>query len=195
MLKGKTVLLRVDMNCPIHPDTHEILGAKRIEEVVETINALDGAKIVVISHQGRVGRDDFVGMEEHAKQLEKFSNKKVRYVADVIGSLAQKEIKEMSSEEIILLDNLRLCAEENYEFSLEESARTIMVQRLKDLFDLFILDSFPSAHRTHPSLVGFCTSITNMCRTSARKRSETIRQHTNSCKITIHSCIRRIEGG
>ena len=154
-VKDKTVLLRVDMNCPIHPDTCEILGTKRIEEVVETINALDGAKIVVISHQGRVGRDDFVGMEEHAKQLEKFSNKKVRYVADVIGSLAQKEIKEMKNDEIILLDNLRLCAEENYEFSLEESARTIMVQRLKDLFDLFILDSFPSAHRTHPSLVGF----------------------------------------
>ena len=59
-------------------------------------------------------------------------------------------------EIIILLDNLRLCAEENYEFSLEESAgTTIMVQRLKNLFDLFILDSFPSAHRTHPSLVGF----------------------------------------
>ena len=74
-VKDKTVLLRVDMNCPIHPDTCEILGTKRIEEVVETINALDGAKIVVISHQGRVGRDDFVGMEEHAKQLEKFSNK------------------------------------------------------------------------------------------------------------------------
>ena len=30
-----------------------------------------------------------------------------------------------------------------------------MVQRLKNLFDLFVLDSFPSAHRTHPSLVGF----------------------------------------
>ena len=55
-VKGKTVLLRVDMNCPIHPDTGEILGTKRIEEVVETINALDGAKVVVISHQGRVGR-------------------------------------------------------------------------------------------------------------------------------------------
>jgi len=154
-VNGKTVLLRVDMNCPIHPETGEILGTKRIEQVVETINALDGAKIVVISHQGRVGRDDFVGMEEHAKQLEKFSGKKVKYVADVIGSLAQEEIKKMDGSEIILLDNLRLCAEENYEFSLEESKRTIMVQRLKDLFELFILDSFPSAHRTHPSLVGF----------------------------------------
>ena len=61
----------------------------------------------------------------------------------------------MTGDEIILLDNLRLCAEENYEFSLAESAETMMVQRLKNLFDLFVLDSFPSAHRTHPSLVGF----------------------------------------
>ncbi len=85
-VKGKTVLLRVDMNVPIDPDTKQITGNKRIEEVATTIKALNGAKIVIISHQGRVGRDDFVGMEEHAKQLEKFSNKKVRYVADVIGS-------------------------------------------------------------------------------------------------------------
>ena len=37
-LKGKTVFLRVDMNCPIDPETLEISGTKRIEEIVETIN-------------------------------------------------------------------------------------------------------------------------------------------------------------
>jgi len=154
-IKGKTVLLRVDMNVPIDPITKEITGAKRIEDVAVTVNALDGAKIVIISHQGRVGRDDFVGMENHAKELEKFCGKKVKYVCDVIGTHAQSEIKKMDDNDVILLDNLRMCAEENYEFTLEESAKTIMVQRLKDLFDLFVLDSFPSAHRTHPSLVGF----------------------------------------
>ena len=118
-VKGKTVLLRVDMNVPIDPDTKKITGNKRIEDVSITIKALDGAKIVVISHQGRVGRDDFVGMENHAKELEKFCGKKVRYVSDVIGTHAKNEIKNMNSNEIILLDNLRLCAEENYEFTLE----------------------------------------------------------------------------
>ena len=154
-IKGKTVLLRVDMNVPIDPETKEITGNRRIEDVAITVKALDGAKIVIISHQGRVGRDDFVGMENHAKELEKFCGKKVKYVCDIIGTHAQSEIKNMNDNEIILLDNLRMCAEENYEFTLEESAKTIMVQRLKDLFDLFVLDSFPSAHRTHPSLVGF----------------------------------------
>ena len=154
-IKGKTVLLRVDMNVPIDSETKQITGNKRIEDVAVTVKALDGAKIVIISHQGRVGRDDFVGMENHAKELEKFCGKKIKYVCDIIGTHAQDEIKNMKNDEIILLDNLRMCAEENYEFTLEESAKTIMVQRLKDLFDLFVLDSFPSAHRTHPSLVGF----------------------------------------
>ena len=154
-IKGKTVLLRVDMNVPIDPETKEITGNRRIEDVAITVKALDGAKIVIISHQGRVGRDDFVGMENHAKELEKFCGKKVKYVCDVIGTHAQSEINKMGDNDVILLDNLRMCAEENYEFTLEESAKTIMVQRLKDLFDLFVLDSFPSAHRTHPSLVGF----------------------------------------
>jgi len=154
-VKGKTVLLRVDMNVPINPQTKQITGNRRIEEVAVTVKALDGAKVVIISHQGRVGRDDFVGMENHAKELERFCGKKVKYVCDIIGTHAQNEIKNMKDDEIILLDNLRMCAEENYEFTLEESAKTIMVQRLKNLFDLFVLDSFPSAHRTHPSLVGF----------------------------------------
>ena len=154
-LKGKTVLLRVDLNVPIDHDTKEILGEYRIEEAAITIKALNSAKIVVISHQGRVGRKDFVGMKNHAKVLEKYCGKRVKYVQDVIGTSAIEEIKNMNDDDIIMLDNLRLCAEENYEFSLEDSAKTIMVKRLAGLFDLFVLDSFPSAHRTHPSLVGF----------------------------------------
>jgi len=154
-LKGKTVLLRVDMNCPIDPQTGQISGAKRIEEVTETIKALNDAKVVVVSHQGRVGNKDYIGMSEHAKILEKLLGRKIKYVEDVIGSLAQEEIKKMKAGEIILLDNLRFCAEENYEFTPEDAANTIMVKRLGGLFDLCVLDSFPSAHRAHPSLVGF----------------------------------------
>ena len=129
-INGKTVLLRVDMNVPIDPKTKQITGTKRIEDVAITVNALNGAKIVIISHQGRVGRDDFVGMENHAKELEKFCGKKVKYVCDVIGTHAQNEIKNMKNDDILLLDNLRMCAEENYEFTLEESAKTVSYTHL-----------------------------------------------------------------
>jgi len=153
--KGKTVFLRVDMNCPIDPDTLEISGTKRIEEIIETINSLNSAKIVIASHQGRVGNKDYTSMEKHAEVLEKLLNRKVTYVNDVMGSAAQNEIKKLNDGEILLLDNLRLCAEENYEFSGSNAAKTIMVKRLSKLLDLCVLDSFPSAHRSHPSIVGF----------------------------------------
>ena len=153
--KGKTVFLRVDMNCPIDPDTLEISGTKRIEEIIETINSLNNAKIVIASHQGRVGNKDYTSMEKHAEVLEKLLNRKVTYVNDVIGTAAQNEIKKLNDGEILLLDNLRLCAEENYEFSGSNAAKTIMVRRLSKLLDLCVLDSFPSAHRSHPSIVGF----------------------------------------
>jgi len=127
--KGKTVFLRVDMNCPIDPDTLEISGAKRIEEIIETINSLNSAKIVIASHQGRVGNKDYTSMEKHAEVLEKLLNRKVTYVNDVMGSAAQNEIKKLNDGEILLLDNLRLCAEDNYEFSGSNAAKTILVRR------------------------------------------------------------------
>jgi len=154
-LKGKTVFLRVDMNCPIDPDTMEISGTKRIEEAIETLQSLKEARVVVASHQGRVGNDDYTGMAKHAKVLEKLMSREIKYVEDTIGEAAQDAIKNLQDGDILLLDNLRLCAEENYEFSPEDAANTIMVKRLANLFDLCVLDSFPSAHRSHPSIVGF----------------------------------------
>jgi len=154
-LKGKTVFLRVDMNCPIDPDTLEILGTKRIEETIETLESLKDAKVVVASHQGRVGNNDYTGMDKHAKVLEKLMNRKIKYVEDTIGKAAQDAIRDLEEGDILVLDNLRLCAEENYEFSPKNAAKTIMVSRLSKLFDLCVLDSFPSAHRSHPSIIGF----------------------------------------
>ena len=70
--KGKTVFLRVDMNCPIDTETLEISGTKRIEEIVETIHALNNAKIVIASNQGRVGNKDYTGMENMLKYLRSY---------------------------------------------------------------------------------------------------------------------------
>jgi len=154
-LKGKTVFVRMDMNCPIDPETNEILGTKRIEEAIETLRSLKDAKVVVASHQGRVGNNEYTGMNKHAEVLEKLMGQKIKYVEDTIGEAAQNAIKNLENGDILLLDNLRLCAEENYEFSPENAAKTIMVSRLSKLFDLCVLDSFPSAHRSHPSIVGF----------------------------------------
>ncbi|MCB1539151.1 MAG: phosphoglycerate kinase, partial [Alphaproteobacteria bacterium] len=53
-LKGKTVLLRLDLNVPVD-DAHNVTDFTRIDRVKPTVLALRerGAKIVILSHFGR----------------------------------------------------------------------------------------------------------------------------------------------
>ena len=59
-LDGKRVFLRVDINTPVHPETGELLELSRIEEAALTIRDLPNSIVVVASHQGRVGRYDYI---------------------------------------------------------------------------------------------------------------------------------------
>ncbi|MBI4258480.1 MAG: phosphoglycerate kinase, partial [Thaumarchaeota archaeon] len=129
-LDGKTVFLRVDMNTPIHPESGELMELSRINEAAMTIRDLEASKVVVASHQGRVGRYDYVPMAQHAVALSGVLNKDVAYVEDVCGPAARDAITNMDNGDVLLLDNLRFLAEETMEFSPEEASKTVFVQRL-----------------------------------------------------------------
>lgn len=77
--ENKTVLLRVDINCPLDKETLQLTDDNRIRHIVPTVRELldDGAKIVIIAHQGRPGEWDFTSLEQHAVCLSKYLNKQV----------------------------------------------------------------------------------------------------------------------
>ena len=154
-LEGKVVFLRVDMNTPLEPSTSKLMELNRIQEASVSIRDLSKCRVVVGSHQGRVGRDDYIGMEQHADALTKILGKKIQFADDIFGPTAIKEIDSLKNGDVLLLDNLRFTAEENMEFTPEAASRTILVQRLVKHFDACVLDAFPTAHRAHPSIVGF----------------------------------------
>jgi phosphoglycerate kinase len=154
-LEGKVVFLRVDMNTPLEPTTGKLMELNRIQEASVSVRDLGKSRVVVGSHQGRVGRDDYIGMSQHADALSSFLNKKVQFADDIFGPSAIKEIDSLSNGQVLLLDNLRFTAEENMEFSPEAASKTILVQKLYKHFDACVLDAFPTAHRAHPSIVGF----------------------------------------
>jgi phosphoglycerate kinase len=157
-VKDKVVLVRVDFNSPIDPETKKVLDDTRIKaHGTTTIKELaeKGAKVVVLAHQGRPGEPDFTPLREHAEILGKILGKPVRYVDDVFGEKAQNAIKQLQSGEILVLENVRTFADERKKGSPEDHAKTEFVQRLAPLADLFVNDAFAAAHRAHVSIVGF----------------------------------------
>ncbi len=160
-VKGKTVLVRVDINSPIDPKTGKILDDTRIKECAPTLRELaeKGAKVVVLAHQGRPGEKDFTTLEKHAKKLSDAVGMRVTYLADVFGPLVKGKVKLMRPGEILLLDNVRLCAEENLNHLPEEQAKTPFVRALASIAQLYVNDAFGAAHRSQPSLVGFSTLL------------------------------------
>ena len=98
--KDKTVLLRVDINCPLDKGTLEIINDSRIRRVVPTVRELIGkqAKVVILAHQSRKGKWDFTSLEQHSHRLSKHLNSPVKYVDDVMGDKAKAAIKAIRPE-------------------------------------------------------------------------------------------------
>jgi phosphoglycerate kinase len=154
-LDGKTVFLRVDINTPVHPDTGRLIEQSRLEEAAITLKDLRRSQVVVASHQGRVGRDDYISLAPHAKALGEILGEKVDFVPDVFGPAALNAVDSLPEGGILVLDNLRFTAEENVEFEPEEAEKTVLVRRLKEHIDACVLDAFSTAHRSSPTIVGF----------------------------------------
>ncbi|MCJ7505681.1 phosphoglycerate kinase [Candidatus Bathyarchaeota archaeon] len=154
-LENKTIFVRVDINIPLDPSTLQILDDTRIRAIGPTLADLRSSKVVIGSHQSRPGRIDFTSLEPHARRLQRYCSQKVKYSDDIFGPHARQAIKQVQSGEILVLDNLRFCAEENMDCTPEMAAKTHMVKRLAPLFDLFVNDAFGTAHRSQPSLIGF----------------------------------------
>lgn len=155
--KGKRVLLRVDINCPMDKKTLKIINDVRIRAVIPTIRELLGkkAKLVILAHQSRKGKWDFTDLSQHAQLLSKNLNTPVRYVNDVLGEEAKKAIQEVKEGEVLLLGNVRELDSESKSLPMEEHAKGELVTALAPLFDVYVCDAFGAAHRSQCSLVGF----------------------------------------
>lgn len=160
-VKGRKVLLRVDINSPVSEETLRIEDGSKIASAVPTVRELTdrNACLAVMAHQGRPGDYDFITLNEHADYLTEFIGRKVRYVNDIYGSRALSAIESLSEGECILLQNVRNYSSEQLKLSPDEHGQSEMVQALAPEFDLFVNDAFASSHRSHASLVGFSSVL------------------------------------
>jgi len=144
--KGKTVLLRADLNVPVKDG--EVTDATRIERLVPTILDLTrrGAKVAVMSHFGRPkGKPDpAFSLRPLAAPLSRAIGKPVAFAEDCVGPKAQQAVAALKPGEIVLLENLRFHSE-------EEANDAGFAKALAALGDLYVNDAFSAAHRAHAS--------------------------------------------
>ncbi|MDD1657388.1 MAG: phosphoglycerate kinase [Methanomicrobiales archaeon] len=152
--RGKTVLLRLDLNSPMDPSSKEILDDKRFREHLPTIRHLAESRLVILTHQSRPGKKDFTTLEAHAEKLSRLLQRPVTYVEDIIGTRARDAVRAEKPGEILMLENVRFAAEENLTLTPEAAAKTHLVRRLSSMADLFVNDAFGTAHRSQPTVVG-----------------------------------------
>jgi phosphoglycerate kinase len=157
--KGKTVLVRLDLNSPIDPGSNLILDDKRFREHLPTLESLKGSRVVIVTHQSRPGKKDFTPLQGHAEKLQELLGRPVQYVDDIFGTCARNAVRGMNIGDVLMLENIRFNAEENLTLKPEEAAKTLLVRRLALLGDLFVNDAFGTAHRSQPTMVGLPLSM------------------------------------
>ena len=113
-VNGKTVLLRIDINSPVDPNSGIILDDTRMKLHSETIKelSLKGAKVVIIAHQSRPGKNDFTKLDQHAVELSRCVGLEVKYVDSLFSSRAKEAILALEPGQILLLENARFFSEE-----------------------------------------------------------------------------------
>ena len=163
-VKGKTVLCRVDINQPVDREKDALKSINRIRACVPTVRELadKGAKLVLMAHQGSdIEYKNFYTTRPHARVLSELLGREVKWIDDVCGPAAREAIRALKEGEILLLDNVRFVAEEQTLFEMklrlthEQQAKTLLVEKLAPLADLYVCDAFAAAHRDQPSLCGF----------------------------------------
>ena len=159
--RDKTVLLRVDINCPLDKQTLQIVNDARIRRIVPTVRELMGkkAKVVMLAHQSRKGSWDFINLEQHAHHLSLHLNAPVKYVDDVLGDSAMEAISELKPGEVLLLGNVRALDSETAKGDMFKQSEGEIVEKLAPLIDYYVCDAFGASHRSQCSLVGFPVKV------------------------------------
>jgi 3-phosphoglycerate kinase len=102
---GLVTLLRVDINSPIDPLTGKIIDYTRIKSHIPTIKSLidQGAKTVLLAHQGQRGSQDFVSLRTHSEILSSILRTEVKFVPEVYGKHVDEELVRLKDARCLCL--------------------------------------------------------------------------------------------
>ena len=179
-LKGKKVLLRVDLNVPMKSGT--ITETSRIEKILPTIKLLieKEAKIIILSHIGRPKGKIVEGMslEPISKKISEFLNKEVLFDKNQINENTISKINKISNGSIMMLENIRF--NEGEEINDKKFSK-----KIASLGDIYINDAFSCSHRAHASIEGITKHISSYFGLQITEEINALKRITSEIKKPI----------
>lgn len=141
-LKGKYVLLRLDLNVPVVDG--QVANAYRIERAIPTIDYLreHEAKIIIIAHTESEGNMSLLPVAQYLNGFYK-----VDFCQTYFNAIAIDMVAKIEDKGILLFENLRMNPEE------KENDKDF-AKKLSQMAEIYVDDAFGAMHRKHASIVG-----------------------------------------
>lgn len=150
-LKNKQILLRVDFNVSLNPNSLTIADDARIRQALPTIKKLleEGDKLIIASHLGRPKeeRDPKFSMRIVCNQLKTYlPDYEIRLIDDFVTE-NKETFKNQKTNEIFVLENTRY-------YKGEKENNPEFAKQMASLAEVFVNDAFGVCHRSDASVVG-----------------------------------------
>jgi phosphoglycerate kinase len=172
-IAGKTALVRVDFNVPMAESGlgRVVSDDTRLRAAIPTIRKLMGmgARTVLLTHFDRpMGkRVPDMSLKPVVRPLAALLGQDVAFADDCVGPQAKAAIQALQPGQVLLLENLRYHAG-------EEKNDPAFAQQLAELGDLYVDDSFSTAHRAHASTEGVAHLLPSYAGESMRAELEAL---------------------
>ena len=163
-VRGKRVLIRLDLNVPLDA-AHRITDDRRIRGALPTLEhlAAGGGRLIIMSHLGRPegGPDDQVrfSLAPVAIRLGELLGRRVPLIRDYLDEEARTVIDQMSDGDVCVLENLRFHAAETIkdkkaaEGGILREQKNAFARKLARMAEVYVNDAFGTCHRDNASML------------------------------------------
>ena len=183
ILKGKKVLVRVDLNVPMKDGA--ITETSRIVKILPTIKLLieKKAKVIIFSHIGRPKGKvvDGMSLKPISKKLSDLLNKEVIFNKNEINEKTSSEIDKITDGSVMMMENIRF-------YDGEEKNEDSFSRTISSLGDIYVNDAFSCSHRAHSSIEGITKYIPSYCGLQFIEEINALKRITSEIKRPI-TCI------
>ena len=143
-LKGRRVMIRLDLNVPVKDG--EVVSDTRIRAALPTVRlAMDaGAAVILLSHLGRPTEGQFdekFSLRPVAERLSRLLDAPVSLQRDWLDGL------QVTPGQVAVCENVRFNAG-------EKTNDAALARKMAKLCDVFVMDAFGTAHRAQASTEG-----------------------------------------